>query len=265
MADQNWPKPSATPIEDGAIIAAIEDVTDAVVNADTHITAAVNDVETAVNTGNGILTTIDADTSNISTNSDTLVTNTTDIPNVVGTHDSAVPTKVLMQGQYAESTVPTAVADGDAVRPWYEPYGRPILYGSNLSEGSMDVTPVSAPPMPTVKITGITQLTAPGNTAKVNVSEYSLYGYSFTVAAINSSVLVCLYGSIDETNYAVLPLDSGPVPGAAAISNNQVTVTANGTYLIYSSAPVIDFYFSFVSESGGSAATIDCDLLARRI
>lgn len=113
------------------------------------------------------------------------------------------------------------------------------------------------------KLTAITQLTAPGDTAEILVNNYGVYGYTFTVATIDTNVIVQLEGSIDESNYATLPIDNTVVTNVA-IANNQMTITANGTYVIYSSAPMIDVRFDWVSEAGGAAATIDPDFFGRR-
>ena len=99
---------------------------------------------------------------------------------------------------------------------------------------------------------------------EANVEGKAVYGYSFTVGAINTTIDVQLEGSIDETNYAVLPLDCSQVPGIASITENVMQIDTDGTYLIYSSAPVVDVRFKFNAEAGGETATIDCDFFARR-
>lgn len=50
-------------------------------------------------------------------------------------------------GGIAESTVPTAVADGDAIGEWYDTYGKSVIYGANLATGAIDVNLVNAPPV----------------------------------------------------------------------------------------------------------------------
>jgi hypothetical protein len=164
--------------------------------------------------------------------------------------------------QIAESTVPTEVSDGDEVNAWYDTFGRPISKEINLSTQAAQVENVSSIPTMTQKVTGITQLTATGNTSSINVEDYALYGYTFTVASINTNVIVGLVGSVDGTNFAELPLENTAVTGAS-ITNNRVTITANGTYIIYSKAPISEVQFDFISESGGTTATIDADFFAR--
>jgi hypothetical protein len=130
----------------------------------------------------------------------------------------------------------------------------------NNAERTQEINPFLAIQQ---EITGITQLTAPGDTAEVLVNNYGVYGYTFTVASIDTNVIVNLEGSIEQSNYAELPLKNTAVT-TGAISSNRMTITANGTYVIYSDAPMKDVRFNWVSESGGTAATIDTDFFGRR-
>ena len=113
------------------------------------------------------------------------------------------------------------------------------------------------------KTTEIVQLTAPGATAVAPVADYGSYGYTFTVALIDTNVIVNLEGSIDESNYAELTLQNTAMTGAA-ITTNRVTITANGTYTIWSRDPIVDVRFNWISESGGTSTTIDTAFFARR-
>ena len=188
---------------------------------------------------------------------------TTDLGSVIGAHNDAAAGKVFQLGGIAESSVPEEVADSDTVRVWFDTYGRQVPHGANLGLGAQDVNEVAPALTQYTKITGITQLTAPGSTADVNVSSMGLYGYAFTVAALDTNVIVGMTGNVDGTNYAYLPLDNSAVSDAS-ITTNKVTVTANGTYAIYSSAPVNEARFTWITEAGGTAATIDADFFGRR-
>jgi hypothetical protein len=91
-------------------------------------------------------------------------------------------------------------------------------------------------------------LSAPGSGTAQTVdlpNRHAAKNYSLfvTVASINTNVIVRLDGSVDGTNYA-------PV-----IANQ--TITANGTYF-YSLAntPLKSVQPVFVSETGGTAATV---------
>lgn len=74
----------------------------------------------------------------------------------------------------------------------------------------------------------------------INTKNYVLF---VTVANINTNVIVALEGSIDSTNYS-------------KIISNQ-TITANGTtHYNVANHPVKYVRPVFVSESGGTAATV---------
>ena len=91
-------------------------------------------------------------------------------------------------------------------------------------------------------------LTAPGTSDVTSVQvgdTFNTRNYMLfvTVAAINTNVIVALEGSIDGTNYS-------------KIITNQ-TITANGTtHYNIANHPVKFVRPNFVSESGGTAATV---------
>lgn len=91
-------------------------------------------------------------------------------------------------------------------------------------------------------------LTAPGNGNLLQVAvnnTFSTQSYTLivTVATIDTNVVVCLEGSIDGTTFA-------------PIIANQ-TITANGSFAYsVSGQPVKWVRPKFVSESGGTAATV---------
>ncbi len=76
-----------------------------------------------------------------------------------------------------------------------------------------------------------------------NRSAPKTFLFAATVASINTNVVVRLDGSLDGTNYA--PIVSGQ------------TITANGTsFYSVTNMPVKYIQPVFVSESGGTAATV---------
>ena len=180
--------------------------------------------------------------------------------------DAASTMNPIITGRVAESTVPTEVSDGDVVKSWTDTFGRQVLKGFNLGQEALDVNEVAPALLQTMTQTGITQLTAAGSTADINVEEYGVYGYTYTVAAVGSavgsSVTVELQGSIDGTNWCTLPIDNTAVQ-SESITLNQVNVDQDGTYIIYSSAPVVYTHFNWTAEDG-TTATIDADFFARR-
>lgn len=97
-----------------------------------------------------------------------------------------------------------------------------------------------------------TQLTAPGTTTARDVSLFRNTTVSYTVASINTSVTVRLEGSTDGSNW--FNLDP---------SENNTTITTNGTFaFILSNVALHRIRFNFVSEIGGTSATIDVRVIA---
>ena len=72
--------------------------------------------------------------------------------------------------------------------------------------------------------------------------------FAVTIAAITTSVEVCLQGSLDNVSWFNLDLDEG-----------YEKFTANGTYAIryQGDGEVIYVRLYFYSETGGTAATVD--------
>jgi len=102
-----------------------------------------------------------------------------------------------------------------------------------------------------------TQLTAVGVTDSVTIEGSTDHTVQVTVATIDTNVVIQLEGSVDGTNFFILPIEDSTVSGLA-ISANVVTITANGTYLLYVKETAIkQIRLNFVSEAGGAAATID--------
>jgi len=97
-------------------------------------------------------------------------------------------------------------------------------------------------------------LTAPANGSAVQVAENDLFSttsYSLltTVANINTNVVVRLEGSIDGTDYATII--------------NNTTYTGNGTFSLNVTGIPMKFVRPvFVSESGGTAATVRFQIAA---
>ena len=92
-----------------------------------------------------------------------------------------------------------------------------------------------------------TQLTAPGTTTVRSFSGYRYLSCTYKVASINTNVVVEVEGRMTGSSDWVT-LDP---------SQTTTTITANGTYGFRAILTVEDIQFNFVSESGGTAATID--------
>ena len=60
---------------------------------------------------------------------------------------SAYTGGVSVQGGVAETTVPTAVTDGQAAALWVDEYGRQVIKGANVTTGSLDVEVIAPLPV----------------------------------------------------------------------------------------------------------------------
>jgi len=92
-----------------------------------------------------------------------------------------------------------------------------------------------------------TQLTATGVTSDLlDMSGCKDAVFQYTIAAMNTTVVVRLEGSNDNSSFFNLDFD-----------DQDITQTVNGTYAIQYEGRVGFIRFRFVSETGGTAATID--------
>jgi len=160
------------------------------------------------------------------------------------------PTRRMTIGVIAETTFPDAVADGQLVNPLHDEYGRQWIKGYDVTSDSLSVTDISPAVMATQEVT-FAQLTAPGSTVAVEVSNYHHYTFQVTVAAIDTTVTVRAEGSLDNTVW--FNLDD---------TRTDLVIAANGTYSMRASnRKCKHIRFTFVSEVGGTAATIDVKLM----
>lgn len=98
------------------------------------------------------------------------------------------------------------------------------------------------------------QLTAAGSTEALDVTPYSEHTFQIVVATIDTTVNVRTEGSVDGTNWFNLD-DTGA----------DTQYSANGAYLMHKSGFRCRWVrFTFVSEAGGAAATIDVDYTGGR-
>jgi len=203
-------------------------------------------VDTTGTSGLEVVQTTAADLNVTEANSSSIQTAVELIDDTVGTIDSAFSGKVNVIGAKAESTVPTEVADADAVAQWHDTLGRQILKGTNLGQECLDVNEI-APALLQTQVITFTQLTAAGSTAVVNTEDYHNHTFSITLAAVDTSVDIRIEGSLDNSNWFNMD-DTG----------NDTQYTTNGTYLIHKPNFKTKYVrFTFVSEVGGTAATLD--------
>lgn len=102
-----------------------------------------------------------------------------------------------------------------------------------------------------------TQLTAAGVTDATKVRGMKNHTFQVTLANKNTNVIVSVDGSTDGTSFGELTMENTAVAGLA-ITTNRATITVDGTYLIVvKNTSLHSVKFNFISESGGSTATLD--------
>ena len=158
------------------------------------------------------------------------------IDDTIGTIDSAFSGKVLVIGGKAESSVPTEVADGDALALQVDTFGRIVLKGYNSSSGALQVEEISPINENTLE-NSWTTLTEVGETSALNVLNYKYHTVQITVAAIDSTVDINVKGSLDGDDYFDL-------------ESTDVQYSANGTYSLDYCKKLKYIKFAMTAESG---------------
>jgi len=95
-----------------------------------------------------------------------------------------------------------------------------------------------------------TTLAAAGSTASTFIGGFTELVWQYTIAAINTTVVVRAEGSLDDSSWFNLEADS-EVAGYV-----DTTIIANGTYSFHWAGQVNFVRFRCVSESGGTDVTI---------
>ena len=91
-----------------------------------------------------------------------------------------------------------------------------------------------------------TQLTAPGVTSAFSMVGYKRATVAVTIASINTNVVIRIEGSLDGTNWFNLNA-----------TETDTVFTSNGTFGFNVEAAIDNIRLNFVSESGGTAATVN--------
>jgi hypothetical protein len=120
--------------------------------------------------------------------------------------DSPANTKVVQLGGIAESTVPTAVADGDAVAMWLDTYGRQIIAGFNNALAAIDTNQVN---QATLNRLGPVDIIPAGTKAtytssSIDVSNYHNYTLHIITSGYTSGATIEIQHSLGGTNWTTL-------------------------------------------------------------
>jgi hypothetical protein len=177
--------------------------------------------------------------------------------NVQGTHDFAAPTQVVMQGQFAETTVPTAVADGDVVRPWVDEYGREVGKTDDLSSGSTLVTQTDSPRNAYIGPFTNAQIDEPGVTTAVGIKGCPHWTFGIVVGGTPLASTIEAEGTVDDTNYFTVTPETTAKAGLA-IANCVGTISAAGNYEWKGTTALSQIRLKIMGDSGSpDSATFD--------
>jgi hypothetical protein len=87
----------------------------------------------------------------------------------------------------AEAGTPSAVPDGDPVNPWYDTFGRQVIYGANMSTNSLDVSVINNPIISRLgPIINLNAVTADTDGVQIDVSAY--HNVTIHIKAVGASV-----------------------------------------------------------------------------
>lgn len=124
----------------------------------------------------------------------------------------------------AETGTPTPVADGAAVNPWYDAYGRQVLAGYNVALAAMDVNLVNDSLTSKLgPVTNLSAVTANTDGSAIDVSSYHNITVHITSASVTDGATFSVESSLDNTNW--VELDSAVI-GANETSEYSYTNVA---------------------------------------
>jgi len=150
--------------------------------------------ETANVTASNELNVLDSNSADIKTSVEL-------IDDTIGTIDTAFSGKVSVNGAKAESTVPTEVADADAVALWVDTFGRQIVAGFNQAIDSLDVNDVSPALLQTSEQTLLSAVTSTGASSDFNVLNYNKMTFFIVASSVTDGGTMKIQSSPDGTNY----------------------------------------------------------------
>jgi len=167
------------------------------------------------------------------------------IDNIVGTHAAAAPTGLVMLGGVAETTVPVAVTDGQAVRANMDEYGRFRSTEFDPGLSAAQVSDVAPAQMQVMIETGWAALSAPAaETPVLDVRDYENITVEYIIATIDTSVDLIVWGSFDNVTW--FPMHAFTVLAADDQDDS----------VVFSSVKVAFMKCEFDGEVGGTNAVV---------
>ena len=145
----------------------------------------------------------------------------------------------------AESTVPTAVSDGDEVMPWFDLYGRLILFGANISEEGLNIIDTAPALMETLERIDtplLDAVTATGASDWIDVSMYKNQTFYIVATSVTSGGTMKIQATPDESN--VVDIDTQVIGSNTVIEVSfsgiqrkkiraNLTARTDGTYSVF--------------------------------
>ncbi len=176
---------------------------------------------------------------------------------VEGTVDSAAPARRMVIAGRAETTIGTAVADGDVVDLNVDEYGRIRDADHDYGSNSKLVTDI-APAIASTILGASETLNDPDDLSTAyNISGYGYVGYRITATGVEGAGLtVRIRLSDDNTSFGCAPLEDSSTTGIAITGANAV-ISTNDTFIIWTKCIRGAVYASLQWFAGGSpAATV---------
>jgi hypothetical protein len=144
----------------------------------------------------------------------------------------------------AVAGTPTPVADGADVNPWYDTYGRPVLFGANLSLNALDVNLINDSRISRMTpVTNLNAVVANTTGSAVDVSSYNKFTIHIFASSVTDGATVSIEHSLDGTNWVEVGTEVVSVDGNVEYTFNEayrylrtsVSSYTDGTYttLIY--------------------------------
>ncbi len=157
------------------------------------------------------------------------------------TPDLVAATKIVQNGGIANTTVPVAVSNGDAVATWMNEFGQQVLYGSNLSSNAMDANIINQALLNTINVTLLSAVTATGASVATDVSNFNKLTFHIIASSVTTGGTMKIQHSIDGTNYVDVAEETISANGVkeVAVSDKKyryvranLTARTDGTYSV---------------------------------
>lgn len=105
----------------------------------------------------------------------------------------------------AETTIPSAVADGAEVNPWYDEYGRQVIKGYNIAVDALDVNVINDATLNRLgPINNLNDAVTGGAGSTIDFSNYSNMTVQCISTAVTGGADVYVEHSLNGTNWVIV-------------------------------------------------------------